>query len=225
MATISDLSDVSLANLSNYDILQYNSTTALWENNASPNMASGSISTYWYVSGSVFGGLSSITSRSTATGTIYYMPFYVCRTTTYTAIGIYIAATAAGNSNMCIYADSGNSAPTGSPLAGSTSGSVANATNTATTFTFSSPITLDTGLHWLAVTVSGTNTIEGNATSSGRGGIGLGIGTTITTTTLATPTAGWKETFVYSTTMPTVGSLTQVACQAVGDMFVLLKAQ
>lgn len=195
----------------------------------SATVSVGAISGNWYASGSFLGGVgASSVATSISTGTIYYVPFYVTKTTVYTDIGLFVTTTAAGNTNMCIYNDSGNSKPTGSPITNSTSGSKANVASTATTHTFSSAITLTPGLYWLAFTVSAANTISGTSSSGyERGGMGLGLGVTLTGGALTnTWQAGWNESFTYSATMPTVGgSLTVTNSYSAGDRYVCLKAQ
>lgn len=186
----------------------------------------GAVSTNWYPSGQLMGQFSSTNGqRSTATGTIYYVPFFVGKSTTFTDIGNLIGTTAAGNSNLCLYNDSGAGKPTGNPIANSTSGSLANTISTFNSFTFSSPITLTAGLYWAAFTLSGTSTVYGNAAAMGRS-TGLGLNGTPSAALIATPVIGWSESFVYNTTMPTVGgSLTAVLLNGTGDGFVFLKAQ
>lgn len=193
----------------------------------SASVSVGGISGNWYVSGSLLGGLGgSSSSVSHSTGTIYYVPFYVTKSTVYTGIAILPGSVVAGTVNMCIYNDSGNAKPTGNPITNSTSGNKTTVSNTACTHTFSSTITLTAGLYWLAFSVSATNTIRcANGSGYERGGIGLGVGATITTSTITAPQAGWSGAFTYSATMPTVGTLTAVSAYAAGDAFMFLKAQ
>ena len=187
--------------------------------------AMGPLSGFWYPSGALMGAFSQTNGqRSTATGTIYYVPFFVAKTTTFQKIGILIGTTAAGNSNFCLYNHDGAGKPTGSPIANSTSGSKANVASTFLTHTFGSTITLNAGIYWGAFTVSGTSTIYGNAAALGRA-TGLGLSATPTAANIATPNTGWSEAFAYNTTMPNVGgSLTQVLLNGTGDSFVFLQA-
>ena len=191
------------------------------------SIATGAISTNWYPSGSTFGGLpATVTDISTATGTLYFVPFYLTTSTIFTQIGTLIGATAAGNTVLGIYNDSGNSKPTGSPITNSNSTSISNSANTLSSYTFSGAITLSAGVYWLAFSVSATNSIYGT-TGGGYeiGGRGLGYSATPSTATLPAPQAGWSQTFTYSATLPSVGSLTAVAAYAAGDSFVYLQAQ
>ncbi len=225
VVSLGGLTNVDTSSVENTNILEYNNISSLWENAAQLYISSGKISSQWYLGGGVYSGSVSGTplAHLTSTGTIYYTPFYVPRITTYTDIGIMIGATASTNINMCIYNDSGNGKPTGSPITYSTTGSKATVANTATTHTFSTAITLTPGLYWLASTVSANTTISGYP-SKEMGGFGLGIGASITVTTLANSICGWSESFTYSVTMPTVGaSLTASTVLGAGDFFICLK--
>lgn len=187
----------------------------------------GSISGDWYPGSSIWGGVSvSGANPSLATGTLWFVPFFVSKTTVYTQIGVLIYTTAAGTSVMGVYNDSGNGAPTGSPIANSNSTSISNSANTASTYTFSSPISLTPGTYWTAISVSATNTTFGPGSGGvDIGGRGLGIQATPTTTNISAPQCGWSQTFSYSATLPSVGSLTATTCYGNGDMYMFLKAQ
>src|SRR6266850_701653 len=188
----------------------------------------GGISTNWYPSGRYYGNysLDDITN-SVATGTLYFHPFYVTKTTTYTDIGFLISSTAAGTIVLGLYNDSGNSAPTGSPITNSNSTSITNVASTLSKYTFSSPIQLIPGVYWCAYSCSATNasigpTING-ATANPIFGRGLGVPGTPTITLLQTIQAGWSQAFVYSATLPSVGSLTATGAASAGDKYVYLK--
>lgn len=187
------------------------------------------VPTAWYPSGSVTGFFpgSASTTISLPTGTIYYFPFFVPTSTTYTDIGSFITATSSGNINLCIYADNGAGKPTGSPITNSTSGSIASGANAFKSYTFSSAITLAAGRHWLAIATSATNSTHGPKSGGYElGGIGLGIDGTPTSLAGGTVISGWKESFTYSTTMPTVGgSLTAIKIYDTDSAFLWLKTQ
>jgi len=187
------------------------------------------VPTAWYPSGSVTGFFpgSASTTISLPTGTIYYFPFFVPTSTTYTDIGSYITSTSSGNINLCIYADNGAGKPTGSPITNSTSGSIASGANSFKSYTFSSAITLAAGRHWLAIATSATNSTHGPKSGGYElGGIGLGIDGTPTSLAGGTVISGWKESFTYSTTMPTVGgSLTAIKIYDTDSAFLWLKTQ
>jgi len=174
--------------------------------------------------GIFFAGQGTATSIQHATGEIRYIPFIITKSMTFTHIGINTAATAAGNTNMAIYAsNSDNNKPTGSPISGTTSGSVANTTNAQISFTFSSPVTLSPGVHWLAFTNSGTTNYLSYATSNPKI---TGLGGHTNGTFIDTALLGWRENFTYSTTMPTVGgSLTAISNGGSGDVIMSLKVQ
>ena len=194
----------------------------------SSGLGIGGISGNWYASGSTFGGTSTprTGANSISTGTLYFVPFFNSASTTYTDIGRLTGSTAAGNSILGIYNDSGNMAPTGSPISNSNSTALTNTTSTFNAYTFSSPITLGVGVFWLAFTVSNT-TIYVCPQSTGYeiGGRGMGISGSITSSSITAGQAGWSQSFVYSTTLPSVGSLSVVNVYAVGDAYVFLKAQ
>lgn len=186
----------------------------------------GAISTNWYPSGSTFGGTggTSQLSQSRATGTLYFHPFFLTKTTTFTNIGILVGSTtAAGTSVLGLYYDNGNSAPFGDPIANSNSTSLTNTTSTFSSYTFGTAITLNAGLYWTAHSTSGTTNFVG--TSSEVGGRGLGVNATPTATNILTPVCGWSQSFVYSATLPSVGSLSSTLSYAAGDVYVFLQAQ
>lgn len=197
---------------------------------SSGGIAVGSISGNWYPSNGILGGIYQANgTTSYSTGTLYYVPFFVTTSTTYTAIAVIIGTTAAGTTVMGIYNDSGGSAPTGSPIANSNSTSVSNVASTVSSYTFSSAITLSTGIYWLAVSVSATNFIFSNDISQGIfGGNGLGYNAAVTNSTYFNRTGGYSQTFSYSATLPSASSLTQVITSTngtVGTPFIFLKAQ
>ena len=183
-------------------------------------------STYWYSTpGILFAGSSSSTNINMATGKIYYIPFIVTKSTTYTAIGMISGSTVSGSSNLCLYNDDGASRPTGSPIANSTSGSLTNTSVTASTFTFGSTITLNPGRYWLAISTSATSNVAGSTTTQARP-MTLGIDPTLTLANFTASQICWSENFTYSTTMPTVGgSLTKEVRGGLGDVNLFLKAQ
>lgn len=189
----------------------------------------GSISTNWYPSGSIYGGMANNSNfTSTLTGTLYFNPIYISKTTTFTNIATGIQSGNVGTTVLGLYNDSGNGKPTGSPIANSNSGSLSNATGTVVNFTFGSPITLTPGVYWCALSTSATCIYYGPTNSSQYqiGARGLGISTTPTSANaFIIPQAGWSQTFVYNATLPSVGTLAAVACFSSGDITIFLKAQ
>lgn len=188
----------------------------------------GSISGNWYPSGSIWGGTgNSVVAAGNLTGTLYFVPIFVSKTTVYTDIGL-LTSVGAGTTVFGIYNDSGNGAPTGNPIANSNSTSVSNVGGTLSKYTFSSPISLTPATYWLAYSVSTTNTIYTcPAGGYDMGGRGLGIGTSLTAAALAIPRSGWSQSFTYNATLPSVGSLTAVTFTGsdAGNAYVFLKAQ
>ena len=180
----------------------------------------------WYTAGAVFSGMgASATTRPITLNTLYLRPFLVTKSTTYTAIGVLIGGVAAGSSNMCIYNDNGSSAPTGSPVANSTSGSMTNVAYTFSSYTFSSAITLNPGLYWIAIASSAITSIYCNADLYFEcGGTGLGSRTP-SSSNISLPSAGYSQSFTYSTTMPTIATVTQFYRTDNGDGYLFLKAQ
>lgn len=105
-----------------------------------------------------YGGLSNTTMTLNR---IYLTPVHVAQSGVYTDFGLSTVAVTAASYKVGIYADS-NGVPTGNPIAGSTGtiGPFTTASATNQTYTFSSPLTLNTGMYWLAAVtdVSGTVT-------------------------------------------------------------------
>lgn len=186
----------------------------------------GGITNNWYPSGSIWNGTGAATQgTSTVTGTLYFSPFFVSKTTVYKKIGILLGSTAAGTSVLGIYNDSGNGKPTGSPIANSNSTSLTNTANTFSSYTFGATISLSPGTYWCAFSTLLTSTFTSPVPGGYEiGGRGLGVQATPTTTNIIAPQAGWSQTFVYSATLPAVGTLAVVACYAVGDTFIFLQA-
>jgi len=188
--------------------------------------AIGAVSGQWYGTPGLFFDCDATAQNTVDTGTIYYIPFYVTKTNTYTAIGILVGTSVAGSTNMAIYnSDSSNTVPTGNPIAGSTSGSITNVTATLASFTFASPIELQPGMYWLAYTLStGSCQYINMGADASRLSL-IGVDTTVTTTTCANYVVGWKHSFTYSTTMPTVSTLTKLLKSSVGESAMFLKGQ
>lgn len=183
------------------------------------------ISGNWYTAGSVTGELgTTASSRSVLTGTLYYQPFFVSKAATYTKIGVLCGGSVVGTAVMGIYNDSGAMAPTGSPITNSTSGSMTLTINSFSSFTFSSPIALAAGIYWIAISTSGTSSIVAYG-GNNEIGIGMGINGTPTTTNVAGQMAGYSQTFIYSATLPAVGTLTPTLAFGVGTGYVFLQAQ
>lgn len=186
------------------------------------------ISTSWYASPGVLNVSSgSKLDLAHSTGNIYYKPYFITKTTTFTDIGIATSATATGNVNLAIYNDGGNMKPTGNPIANSTSGSIAASATAFLTYTFSSAITLTPGIYWVAYTTSGTcNFYAPNTNTTKAAYMGSGTISPAATSIDTELQVGWSESFTYNTTMPTVGgSLTRFRHNLAGSAWVFLKAQ
>ena len=171
------------------------------------------ISGNWYVCGTIDYGLNSISSStSITTGTLYFMPFFVTSSITYKAIGLGIISKAAGTTVMGIYNDNGSFAPTGSPITNSNSTSISNVTTTASTYTFISTITLNAGIYWLAFSVSATNDVASKINGNEIGGTGMGsTSIPVNGAVVGTVQYGWTQSFSYSATLPSVGSLSAMS--------------
>jgi hypothetical protein len=180
------------------------------------------ISTNWYPPGNLNCGGYFPSTTAIATGTLYFIPFLVQKTTTFKAIGIWlVTGVALANINLGLYAsNSTNTQPTGSPLANTTSGSIA-ATGSAValSFTFGATKQLTPGLYWLAVTSSGAVTLQSFDTVAGF----FNLTPTFGFTALAAVPAnsyGWTQTFVYNTTLPAVGVLTSNSSPAIYNVMI-----
>lgn len=174
-----------------------------------------------YVSGTYYAatGIGHVVSNTTttgqATGTLYFYPFYCHSKATFTTISMRtVTGVAGGNLNMGIYNnDYSTNKPTGNPITNSTSGSLSIASgNTVISHTFSSAITLTPGIYWLAFSTSnstasftGNNSLT-NGYEAGPHGLGF-----TTWAASITPVVGYTQSFVYSATLPTVGTLTERA--------------
>lgn len=185
------------------------------------------ISNYWYYTGSVLQSTINSTTASTNTGNLFYLPFFVHSTTTYITVGRYNGATSAGNTVFGIYNNSSNNqGPTGNPITNSTSGSIANSANAFVSHTFSTPITLTPGIYWVAFSLSATNTVTIRDSTSGSYDYGFGVTSTPTSSNHGSSIIGYFESFTYSATLPTVGSLTAMSNTATAASAVLwLQAQ
>lgn len=185
------------------------------------------ISGNYYNGPYLLGGMGgSSTTRSIATGTLYYQPIIIHRTWTFTKVGIISAATVAGNVNLGVFASNANSRPVGSALV--QSGSVAMAINSFISYTFPSPLLMPAGLYFIGLTFSGANLIYGPTGGGYEAGIARGMGLASAPTTTATDTlmqAGWSQSFTYSATLPSVGTLASYNALAGGDAYVFLQAQ
>lgn len=197
--------------------------------------ANGGAGIVGYVSGNYYNNLfrgygagGNATARNISTGTIYYTPFFVERAATFTLIGAAVG-TSSVNLNLALYNDSGAMKPTGAPISGTTSGSIACTINLFVSYTFASPVTLSAGVYWIGATSSATLSLPGPTGGGWEVGISryLGRSTTPDTSPIdAELQAGWSEAFTYNTTMPTVGgSLSAFACLAAGDAYIYLRAQ
>jgi|SRR6266850_3024900 len=187
------------------------------------------ISGNWYPSNSIFCGLNTVgtAGTSTATGTLWFTPFFVTKSTTYTDIGMLVGTVAAGTFVLGIYNDSGNGAPTGSPVTNSNSTNITASTTTFGSYTFSSPIILAAGIYWLGFSSSATTNfiaLQGQSTGRNIGGRGLGIPNS-ELGAAGNFQGGWSQTFTYSSTLPAVGSLTSKLHNTSASCIVFLKAQ
>lgn len=189
----------------------------------------GPIANNWYNGPFWMGGCGgSPGTRSIATGTLYFVPFFVYKTTTFLKIGLFCSSTGAGTVNMGVYNDSGRSKPIGSPITNSQSGNVTMVTTSFISFTFSTPITLKAGMYWLAFSVSATNTISGPTGGGYEAGIARGLGDDATPGVSMTDVAlqgGWSQTFTYNATLPAVGTLAVYKALAGGDIYFWMQAQ
>lgn len=180
--------------------------------NNSSNLGAANLSTlgFWqgagYINGNSYAATSIghlLTTYGTATavttGTLYFYPFYCNNLQAFTKIAVLVFSGTV-NYNLGIY-NSSNSQPTGDPIPGSTSGSV------GTAFTFATPITLQANtLYWLAVTAdSSANTV---VTLPAQTTLPNTCGSATRSSAAANQIIGWTQSFVYNTTLPTVGSLT-----------------
>lgn len=187
--------------------------------------APGTIPNNWYNSPYWMNGAGgSSSTRSIATGTLYFCPFFVYRRTTFLKIGLVGTGTPAGSVNMGIYRDSGRAKPIGSVISGTQSGSVTMAA-ALVSFTFASPVTLPAGMYWLAFSCSGTNAIAGPTGGGYEAGVARGLGATTPSAADSGQQGGWQQAFTYSTTLPAVGSPTSFNALAGGDIFFWLQAQ
>lgn len=196
------------------NVLTSNGASALPTFQAAPagsaGIALGTISNNWYAAGTIFGSVGAANNTiSVSTGTLYYVPIFISKSSTYIKIGLLIGATSSGTTVMGLYNDSGNGKPTGSPIANSNSTSVSNSANSFISFTFGSPITLAAGTYWCAFSTSATNDIVATSWGSGycAGGRGLGFSGTLIAGSSSDPQWGWSQTFSYSATLPSVGTL------------------
>lgn len=189
----------------------------------------GAVTNNWYPSGSYFNGTSSNgnSTNNISTGTLYFHPFFVSKTSVYKAIGVFVNTTGGGNVVLGLYNDNGNSAPTGSPIANSNSGALNTSAGGTFSFTFGATISLSAGIYWCAFTCDADTLIFGptvptpNTELSGRG---LGLSGTPSAANIVKPQAGWSQSFAYNTTLPSVGSLTAIKSGDVGDCYVILQA-
>ncbi len=141
--------------------------------------------------------------------TLYYYPFFCMQTKAFSKIAMY-SVVGAGNVVMGIYAN-GVGIPTGNPLPNSNSGSIASTSSTMSTFTFSSPITLTGNTwYWLAVTASSASCLPASAVVlGGSDEMTNGLGEA-TLNASNNQIMGYTQSFAFSTTLPTAGSLTAI---------------
>lgn len=157
--------------------------------------------------------INSSTAVALTTGTLFYFPLYVSSDCLCDLIHIRTSVGSAGNINMGIY-NSSQGQPTGSPLTGSTSGSLSTAASTTNLrFTFTNPIALKAGnLYWLAATTD-TSTPTFVSCSVTFAAFHTSIGQSVVSGTNNT-IYSWTQAFVYSTTLPAAASLTEVSAAA-----------
>lgn len=175
------------------------------------------LSGYWYGSCTKhdFGGQGALSSRSITQDVLNFYPFLVIEDTTYTDIAVNVLATAAGNTVFGVYASGSDGRPTGSPLRNT--GAVANVANSVITTSFSSNLSLTAGLYWVALVCSATNTYGG-----GSNGIMYLPLATLSSAGHANKAFSFSQAFTYNTTLPSVGTLTEVTN---GPVFIWMKTQ
>ncbi len=163
--------------------------------------------------------------------TVRFLPFLPPVSGMYSSIAMYVVlGDAIGNINMGLYDSDASGLPTGNPITGTMSGSVNVPTSTTVIeYTFTNPIYLkNTKLYYAAyATDSVVATFASCASSSSPascGGFQAFLGENAVSNTQSN-IAGYNQTFVFSATLPTVGSLTNYAPGlAVSFPFIMLRA-
>lgn len=169
------------------------------------------VTNYYYYSGVISGSNVQGGSFATTLNTLYYFPFIVMNTSTYKLIGFYNVNNVAANANLGLYnSNASNNAPTGSPITNSTTGSISTVGTGQKTFSFASPITLNTGIYWVGLVTSSSSISTG--VNAGPGGAShlYTIGYSLAGD--ATKFIGYyTQSFTYNAVLPSVGTLTAVS--------------
>lgn len=147
-----------------------------------------------------------------STGTLYLIPFIQPLSSTYTKIATQVSSgVASSNIVMGIYAsNTGNNAPTGSPITNSSSGSISTASSGLASYTFASAITLAQGIYWAAISGSSSSLQFYNNQSSPQWGV-ISMGCYTLGTNAAIETLCYTQSFGYSATLPAIGTLSPSA--------------
>lgn len=108
-------------------------------------------------------------TNTTSSNTAYFLPYFVWKRTTFTAIGVWFTSIGTATGVKFAVYNASNSGEPGTVIANSTVTDTTLTTGTTRDETFSSPITLDTGWYYLALIANGTATMVSTATQNGFG--------------------------------------------------------
>lgn len=198
----SGLADVALSN-------DYNDLDNLPGASAATDTSPGYVSNNYYMASGIGHASAAYANEVFTTGTLYFYPFYVGKTASFKTINVRTVTGSAGNVVLGLYANS-NGKPTGSPL--ENSGSISTASSGANlTYTFPSPRSLTGGTwYWVAVSTSSSTP---TFVSIGPGSLGYVYTQNFLGSSSITGSdnsiIGYTQSFVYSATLPTVGSLSE----------------
>ncbi len=154
-------------------------------------------------------------SLAPTTNTLYYFPFYCPHDMSVASISVRsgITASAPINVNMGIY-ENKQGVPIGDPIANTTTGTITlSATSTVYSYTYGAPPSLSGGkFYWVAIVANGnTVTFTGLTAATNYTATNAGLGCPAASIAGSTRAlCGYTQSFTYGTTLPTVGSLTNI---------------
>lgn len=158
-------------------------------------------------------------TNTTSSNTAYFLPYFVWKRTTFTAIGVWFTSIGTATGVKFAIYNASNSGEPGTVVSGTTVTDTTLTTGTTRDQTFSSAVTLDPGWYYLSLIANGTATLVATATQNG-------IGSYVGLTALDTGSMGERMT---STSMTYAGGLTSnptiTYVATSGSIIMALKAQ
>lgn len=158
-------------------------------------------------------------TNTTSSNTAYFLPYFVWKRTTFTAIGVWFTSIGTATGVKFAIYNASNSGEPGTVVSGTTVTDTTLTTGTTRDETFSSPVTLDPGWYYMALIANGTATMVATATQNG-------IGAYVGLTALDTGSMGERMTatgLTYAGGLTSNPVITYVATS--GSIIQALKAQ